>query len=112
MNTPVTTQQIKHSCKNQFQGPITRYCDNSFVLRHPEEIIQVKSVGQEEQCLQVRRAFLDRTVRNLNEHVQGSAAKLVFDLGEAGISDWEDRKTKRVIILAVMRGERTHHGTS
>jgi hypothetical protein len=112
MNTPVTKQQVKHYCKSQFQGPITRDCDNSVVLRYPEEIIQAKSARQEEQCLQVPRAFLHRTAQNLNEHVQWCAAELVFDLGEAGISDWDDRKTRKVIILAAMRGERTHPETS
>jgi hypothetical protein len=36
----------------------------------------------------------------------------VFNLDEVGISDWEDRKTKRVIALPAMFGQTIHHGVS
>jgi hypothetical protein len=59
---------------------------NSFVLRHPDRIFNTKSVPQEQQRLQVHRMFLERTVHDRNEHVQGRAAELVFNLDEVGIS--------------------------
>jgi hypothetical protein len=61
----------------QFQVPITRGWINSLVLRCPDEIIQAK-FPQEEQRLQVRRMFLERTMQNLNEYeyVQGRTAEL------------------------------------
>jgi hypothetical protein len=39
-------------------------------------------------------------------------AELVFNLDEVGISDWEDRKTKTVIVPATMRGQMIHHEIS
>jgi hypothetical protein len=36
----------------------------------------------------------------------------VFNLEEVGISDWEDRKTKRVIVPAAMPGQTTRHEVS
>jgi hypothetical protein len=36
----------------------------------------------------------------------------VFNLGEVGISDWEDGKTNKVIALAPMFGQMIHHGIS
>jgi hypothetical protein len=36
----------------------------------------------------------------------------MFNLDEVGIPDWEDRKTKKVIALAVMFGQTRHHGVS
>jgi hypothetical protein len=85
---------------------------NSFILCHPDEIIQTKSVLQEQQRLQVPRVFPERTVQNLNEHIQGCVVELVFNLDEVSISDWEDRKTKKVIVPATMRGRTIHHGIS
>jgi hypothetical protein len=41
--------------------------------------------------------FLDKTIQELNEHVKGCIAELVFNLDEVGISDWEDRKPRKVI---------------
>jgi hypothetical protein len=39
-------------------------------------------------------------------------AELVFNLDEVGISDWEDRKTKTVIVPATMHGQTIHHEIS
>jgi hypothetical protein len=38
--------------------------------------------------------------------------KLVFDLDEAGMSDWEDRKEKKVIIPMPLDGQTIDHGAS
>jgi hypothetical protein len=39
-------------------------------------------------------------------------AELAFDLDKVGISDWEDRKTGKVIIPPTMDRQTIHHGTS
>jgi hypothetical protein len=57
--------------------------------------MQTKSTSQGEQRLQVPRVFLERTSQDLNEHVEGCLAELVFNLQEAGMSDWEDRNTRK-----------------
>jgi hypothetical protein len=56
--------------------------------------------------------FFGRIVQDLNEHehVQGGTAELVFHLDEMGISDWEDRKTKKVVVSATMRSQTIHCG--
>jgi hypothetical protein len=99
-STPVTRKEIKDYCTSQFQVSIIRGWVNSFVLCYLDEIIQVKSSPQEGQRLQVPRVFLARTVQNLNEYeyVQGGTAELVFNLDEVGISDWEDRKARKVVV--------------
>jgi hypothetical protein len=56
--------------------------------------------------------FLERTVKDLKEHVQGCVAELVFNLDEVGILDWEDGKMKTVIVPATMRGQTIHHEIS
>jgi hypothetical protein len=56
--------------------------------------------------------FRERTVQDLKEDVQEYVAELVFNLDEVGISDWEDRNTKRVIIPATMCGQTIHHAIS
>jgi hypothetical protein len=39
-------------------------------------------------------------------------AELVFNLADVGISDWEDCKTKTVIVPATVRGQTIHHEIS
>jgi hypothetical protein len=81
----VTRKEIKNYCTSQFQVPITRGWVHSFILHDPDQIIEAKSPPKEEQRLQVPRVFLERTVQNLNEYVQGGTAELVFNLDEIGI---------------------------
>jgi hypothetical protein len=81
---------------------------NSFLQRHPDKIIKTKSASQEQQHLQGPRVFLERTVHDRNEHVQGCVAELVFNLDEMSSSDWEDRKTKTAIVPATMVGQTMH----
>jgi hypothetical protein len=95
-STPATKKEINDYCTSQFQAPVTRDRVNSLVLRSPDKIIQTEITCQEEQCQQVPRVFLERTVADRNEHVQGCTAELVFNLNEVDISDWEDRKTKNL----------------
>jgi hypothetical protein len=53
--------------------------------------------------------LLERTEQDLKEHIQGCVAELVFNLDEVGISDWEDCKTKTVVVPATIRGHTIHH---
>jgi hypothetical protein len=87
---------------NQFKASITLGWMNSLILRHRAQIIRTKSVPQEQQRLQVPRVLLERTVQNRNEHVSGCVAELVFNLEEVRISDWKDRKTRKVLVPATI----------
>jgi hypothetical protein len=62
-------------------------------------IIHTKNVPPEEERLQVSSAFLERAVQNLNEHVEKQTSEWVCNLEEGGISDWEDGKTRKVVML-------------
>jgi hypothetical protein len=55
---------------------------------------------------------LDETIRCLREYVHGMKAELVFNLDEAGMSDWDDRKDKKVIVTKTMVGQTIHHHVS
>jgi hypothetical protein len=81
-------------CASQFKIKSARGLVNSFVLRHSDKAIQLKSGAQEGQRSQVPGVFLERITQDMHEYLQGCVAELVFNLDEVGISDWEDRKTK------------------
>jgi hypothetical protein len=81
-------------------------------LWHSEAVIQTTSVPQEKQRSELPGSFLERIIQDLDEYGQGCVAELVFNLDEVGISDWEDRKTKKVSALAAMFGQTIHHGVS
>jgi hypothetical protein len=39
----------------------------------------------------------------------GDEADLVFNLNEVGMSDWEDRKYKKVVVQTTLDGQTIHH---
>jgi hypothetical protein len=54
--------------------------------------------------------ILDKVVACLSEHLPGSCAELVFNLDEVGISEWEDRAPRRVIVPVSITDQTIHHG--
>jgi hypothetical protein len=48
----------------------------------------------------------------LKEHVQGRLAELVFNLDEVGISDWDDRETRKAAVPMTMDGQKINHAIS
>jgi hypothetical protein len=68
--------------------------------------------AQEEQRLQVPRAFLEGTSQDSHYYVQGRVAEPVCKLDEVGILDWQDRKTKKGVVHTAMLGQTRHHGVT
>jgi hypothetical protein len=48
----------------------------------------------------------------MHETLQVCPADLVFNLDEIGISDWEDRKPKRVVLPITVGAQRSQHSPS
>jgi hypothetical protein len=103
--TSVGKTEIKDYRTTQLKIPMTCGWVISFVGHHSGQIFKTKGTPQEQQRLPVPRMFLERTVQDLEEHISGWMAELVFNLDEADISDWEDRKVKTVIVPARMLGQ-------
>jgi hypothetical protein len=85
---------------------------DSFILRHGTDLTERKSTPQEEARLEVPRVFLEETICCLHDYVKGMKIELVFNFDEVGISEWEDRKDKKVIVTKTMDGEMIHHRVS
>jgi hypothetical protein len=111
-NPAVTRTDIKNYCFKVYPFQASRGWVDSFILRHCDELTEKKSSPQEEPRLQVPRIFLNETIRCMNEAVQGSPADLVFNLDEVGISDWEDRKPKKVVVPIIATSHSIHHRVS
>ena len=105
----VTAAEIREHISVRHQLSVTRGWINSFLERHSGALCKVKRTPQEAQRLEVPRCFLEETIRCITTYVAGRATELVFNLDEVGISDWEDRKPKKVIVPQSMRGQTIHH---
>jgi hypothetical protein len=83
-----------------------------FISRHADELTEKKSSPPEETRLQVPRVFLEETIRTMHETIQRRPSELVFNLDEVEISDWEDRKPKKVVVPITARAHNIHHRIS
>jgi hypothetical protein len=102
--------ELLHYCVKRFGRHITRGWVDSFVTRHAAELCETKSVPQENPRLDVPRVFLEAEIEAFREHVHHVWAELVFNFDEIGISEWEHRVAKKVIVPAMMRGQTIFHG--
>jgi hypothetical protein len=75
-----------------------------------DQLFETKSVPQENPRLDVPRAFLEAATDGFRDHIHNACAELLFNLEEIGISEWEDRRARRVIVPSVMRGQTILHG--
>jgi hypothetical protein len=70
------------------------------------------SEPQEDSRLQVPREFLLGAISRMEETVQDCVRDLVSDLDEVGVgvSEWEDRKSKKAVARTAMGSQTIHHG--
>jgi hypothetical protein len=56
--------------------------------------------------------FLDQTIRTMNEAVHVHPSDFLFSLDEVGTLEWEDRKSKWVVVAMMPNGRTVHHSGS
>jgi hypothetical protein len=83
---------------------------DSFLAVHAEQFVETKSVPQENPRLEVSRVFLHAGLDEFRDHVHQVCPELVFNLDEIGVSEWEDRCTRRVIVPSAMKEQTILYG--
>jgi hypothetical protein len=78
-STPVSRTEVRHYCSLKFKTEITKGWVDSFIGRHLAQLIETKSMPQEEPRLKVPRVFLDATLHAMAYPVHGRPADLVFN---------------------------------
>jgi hypothetical protein len=101
---------ILHCCITKFGKVMTRGQVDSFLIRHKDELAETISKPQEDARLQVSRELLLRTISPMEEAVQSCVRDLVFNLDEVRVSEWEDRKSKKLVVPTAMGNQTIHHG--
>jgi hypothetical protein len=111
-NAAVTRTDIKNYCHAVYRLEVSRGWVDSFILLHSAELTEKKHSPQEEPHLQVPRMFLEETIGNMHEALQGCPADLVFNLRQVGISDWKDPKPKKVVVSITVAARNIQHRIS
>jgi hypothetical protein len=108
----VTRTDVRNYCLQVCKFQVSRGALDSFISLHADELTEKKSSPQEETRLQVPRVFLEETIGIMQERLHGRPFELVFNLAEVGISDWEDRRPKKVVAPITTRAHNIHHRAS
>jgi hypothetical protein len=106
---PSTRTDIVHYCSGKFGKVVTRRWVDSFLIRHKDDAVEAISKPQEDAHLQIPREFLPGPISGMEEAVQGCIRDLVFNLDEVGVSEWEDCKSKKVVVPPAMSSQTIHH---
>jgi hypothetical protein len=85
---------------------------DSFLLLDKDDLVETVSQPPENARLQISREFLLGTISEMEEAVPGSVGYLVFHLDEVGVSEWEDRKSKKAVVSTAMSSQKIHHGVN
>jgi hypothetical protein len=67
---------------------------------------------QEDPRLQIPRTWLERYLALITKIVPLASSELIFNMDETGLSNWEERKAKKVVVPATLSGRRLHFGVS
>jgi hypothetical protein len=85
---------------------------DSFIVRRSEDLSEAKSKSQEDMRLEMSCAFLNEKIRCLRESVDVIKAELRFNFNDVGISEREDRTSKKGIVTKTIAGEKVHYHVS
>jgi hypothetical protein len=116
-STPTTRTEIRHYSSARFNKKATNGLVDSFIERLQTELLETTSTlheeGEEEEPrLHVPRIFLHETIGAMNEAVYRHLSDSVCNLDEVGISEWEDRKSKRGVVPMIANGRTVHHSVA
>jgi hypothetical protein len=82
----------------------------SFLSRHGDEISLRVAKPQENPRLQTPRSHLNQYISLIQRLIHLSPAELIFNVDESGLSDWEERKQKEVIVIKDVEADDLHYG--
>jgi hypothetical protein len=105
----VTQREILSFVEEHFQKTVTYGWLESFLERWEGIVIRMTVVPQEQLSLRIPREYVNDYISLIKEYVPIVPAELIFNLDETGLSDWEQRKMKPVIIPSHASSSTLHY---
>jgi hypothetical protein len=81
-----------------------------FLHGHADTVMRITVTPREDPMLQAARVWLDRYMALIAKVVPLVCCELIYNIDEAGLSDWEDGSPKKVLASAESFGEKLHYG--
>lgn len=106
----VTRAAILRFIEENMGKTLTHGWIHTFLSRHAGEVILRVARPQENPRLQTPRLYLNQYISLLQRVIELSPAELIFNIDESGLSDWEERKKKDVIVSSGVDLDDLHYG--
>jgi hypothetical protein len=106
---PLQPSSLLRWVSEVFQESPTYGWLQSFLRRHRNIVREVDGSYQEDCRLRVPGVHLTKHVKNLRKYVAGTFADLVFNMDEAGASDYEDRGGFKTIVPSTVHDYRVQY---
>jgi hypothetical protein len=105
----VTQRQVLRFVETEFHKVMTYGWLDGFLKRHARDVRRVVVEPQELPRRQIPRVYLERYLDLIKIWVPLVPAELIFNMDETGLSDWEERKPKPVLVPATMEDTTFHY---
>jgi hypothetical protein len=105
----VTQRDILRCTKRQFGKVLTYGWMGRFLDRHADEVSPVTVAPQGQLRLEVPRCYLDDYITLLKKIIPIVPSELVVNFDETGLSAWEDRKIKPILVPAAEEDSTLHY---
>ena len=105
----MTIPEIIKYVEEAFKLTITRGWVNSFVFRYKDDLKKSVITAQDQLRLQVPRVYLEEYLDLIEVIIEATPAELVYNIDETGLSDWEEKKPKTVIVPARIPDDELHY---
>jgi hypothetical protein len=96
----VLQRELLKFIETRFRKILTYGWVKSFLHRRAQNVNQVVVSPQELPQLQIPRRYLNEYIALIQKYLPIVPAELIFNLDETGLSNWEERKRKLVLIPA------------
>jgi hypothetical protein len=105
----VTQRELLNVIEEQFHRALTYRWVDAFLARHSAEIARVVVSPQEMPRLQTPRRYLEGYINLIKNYVPLVPSELIFNVDETGLSDWEERKRKPVLVTSDLATRPLHY---
>jgi hypothetical protein len=105
----VTQRELFNFVEERFRVTLTHGWIQKFLSRHSAGVARAGVSPQELPRLQTPRCYFDKYINLLMAYIPLVPSELIFNLDEAGLSDWEERRSKPVLVTADAASRPLHY---
>lgn len=106
---PLSISEIKNEIFEKFEIVVSRNWYRCLFTKFPDKVKQCIAHPQDDRRLNISKATAKKHISNLINYVSNIPTELIINFDEASSSDWQDKRSKKVIVPADVNNERVEY---